>query len=234
MSKKCAICNTKLGLLNTYNAQDGIICFHCSIISKSYHTETINNLKKYWETNKYRFSIFNATSSLKNFMSQTVTIDDNNKLFIIGDCKKSTLEPIVYSFNEVLTYEVQTIGSKVITEKKGGISRAIVGNLVAGPVGAIVGSGTAKEETKTVGGTSVLNIDFLMESGNYRVSIANFPNNFPNFLDKCILEKSKEPTIISSSSSDNITEIKRYKELLDAGIITEDEFLLKKKKLLNL
>ena len=41
-------------------------------------------------------------------------------------------------------------------------------------------------------------------------------------------------TTVNTNEVDNITEIKKYKELLDDGIITQEEFDKKKKELLNL
>ena len=52
----------------------------------------------------------------------------------------------------------------------------------------------------------------------------HFGNQMVDNIQKVTNEKIKDP----------IEEIKRYKELLDAGIINEDEFEKKKKQLLEL
>ena len=44
----------------------------------------------------------------------------------------------------------------------------------------------------------------------------------------------KAPTINQESHQSNADEIKKYKELLDSGIITQEEFDAKKKQLLGL
>lgn len=54
---------------------------------------------------------------------------------------------------------------------------------------------------------------------------------FPNFMKRQKSEQSDEEDQISLSAPD---EIRKYKELLDDGIITEEEFAEKKKQLLNL
>ena len=187
MSKKCDICNSKLGLFNKYDVINGTICSNCIRISKSYKTDTIENLRKYWSENDPRFSKFNATTTLKSFGSTPIIIDNDNKLFIVG---KITNKPknIVYSFREIKSYNYETIGEKTITKKKGTISRAVVGDLIAGPIGAAIGANTAKEETKVVGGMTVLNINLIMQSGNYKTSVAYPPTGFVEFLDKCIIE----------------------------------------------
>jgi len=49
-----------------------------------------------------------------------------------------------------------------------------------------------------------------------------------------LLERQKGKTTIVSEKSDSVDEIKKYKELLDSGIITQEEFDAKKKELLGL
>ena len=44
----------------------------------------------------------------------------------------------------------------------------------------------------------------------------------------------KAPTINQESHQSNADELKKYKELLDSGIITQEEFDAKKKQLLGL
>jgi len=46
--------------------------------------------------------------------------------------------------------------------------------------------------------------------------------------------KSKETVIKQETSQSNADELKKYKDLLDSGIITQEEFEAKKKQLLNL
>lgn len=48
------------------------------------------------------------------------------------------------------------------------------------------------------------------------------------------MKKNKESNNTPIVNNDPITEIKRYKELLDGGIITQEEFDKKKQELLNL
>ena len=48
-----------------------------------------------------------------------------------------------------------------------------------------------------------------------------------------LLERQKEKTIVTEKS-DSVDEIKKFKELLDSGIITQEEFNEKKKQLLSL
>ena len=47
-------------------------------------------------------------------------------------------------------------------------------------------------------------------------------------------EKSKPAPVIEATKSDEADQIKKYKELLDSGVITQEEFDAKKKQLLGL
>lgn len=73
-------------------------------------------------------------------------------------------------------------------------------------------------------------------SGNKKTLIYSPPLGFTAFLDKLIQENNTENTGKNEENKiDNtIQELTKYKELLDNGIITEEEFALKKKQILNI
>lgn len=55
-----------------------------------------------------------------------------------------------------------------------------------------------------------------------------------DFIDRRRGELKTAPQVITTSQTSAATEIKKFKELLDSGIITQEEFNAKKKQLLNL
>lgn len=228
MSKKCDVCNSKIGLLNNAKISDGTICLSCTQLCSSYRTENISNMKKYFEINNQRKSIFKETQKLKGFASSVIHIDDNNRLFYIGE-PKGQFNYIIYSYDEVLDYGYDVIEMNTVSKKKGGITRAVVGGAIAGPVGAIVGSSTAKTVSQTKPGNKTFYINVKTYSGTKKISIFNPPAGLQEFLCKCTTEKNN-----TFSNLNTIDEITKYKELFDKGIITEEEFLLKKKQLLNI
>ena len=185
MYNKCNICNCKLSLFNKYNIVDGVICADCSRISQSYKENTIEELKDFWKINNERLLNFKSTSILKGLGATPIFIDTENKLFYIGKLDKKR-KKIVYTFSEVTDYICDTIGDKTITKKKGTLKRAVIGNLIAGPVGAAIGASTAKEESKTIAGISVIHISFIMPSGLYKTTVAYPPKGFEEFLEKYI------------------------------------------------
>ena len=185
LNKEGDVCNNKISILNKYKVLDGSVCLNCIRISNSFQTNTIEELKKYWSINESRLSVFTPTTTLKNLGSTPIYIDSTNELLIIGKQTKK-LTDIVFSFSEIKDYSLEKKGEKIVTTKKGSINRALVGNLVAGPVGAIVGASTAKEETKTVGGIPILIINLTIPSGPFQVSVPYPSTNLISFLDKCI------------------------------------------------
>ena len=219
---KCSICGKKLGLLVKVKVSDGDICPMCASICAAHVTLPIATIRGYWETNKARWKLFTPTQTLKSLASEVITIDNTHRYFIFGDVKKLKAEPVVFSFDEVDSYEMETVGGKAVTKKKGGI--------VAGPVGALVGCGTAKAETKTVGGVKMTKVHFTTYAGKVQRMSSAYPIGFTGFLDRCIADASAEPAAAASAAD----EILKYKELLDKNIITAEEFSAKKAQLLGL
>ena len=134
--------------------------------------------------NNQRFDSFTTTQVINSILSNEVTIDDTHRLFYIGkekDWKKSKQNPVVYSFDEVVSYSIEMIGQKVETKKKGGITRALVGGAIAGPAGALIGAGTAKSETKTTGGQQMSYLSIrtcLMRGQSLRKSLMRKRENY--------------------------------------------------------
>lgn len=185
MAKICPICGGKIGL--KVKVADGIICAPCSNISTNHRIESVNTLTEYSNENRNRASRFQKTAVLKSFLSESVIIDQTNRLFYVGKEGKTTY-PIYYSFDEVSDYHSEKVGGKTITKSKGGIGRAVVGGALFGGVGAIVGASTSKKETKTVGGVNVVQIILHTFSGKKTISIANPPDGLLPFLDSCMGE----------------------------------------------
>lgn len=165
--------------------------------------------------------------------------DKHRKLFI----KKSftmNRSQAVYNYDELISYTPIFEGGKI--KKHHGITRAIVGGVLAGPVGAVVGSGTGGKEFDTI-----KRLGFILHltdnrSQNYMLMISESKsdsfltksamedyNNIAAKLDQIISSNTQEPT----SNGSNADELRKFKALLDDGIITQEEFDAKKKELLG-
>lgn len=233
MAKYCDVCKRKIAIGGVIKAIDGIVCMKCAQISNCNFSDKniyrkINEIEKFYNINEKRKKLFKQEQVLKNFNSSVVYIDNTNKLFSINNVQ------IYYNFDDVVGYSEETVVGPTIskTKKKGGITRAIVGGAIAGPVGAMVGSNTAK--STTVSKTDI-NTEKYIEiedySGHRKVLIYNPPNGFKEVVNMWIQQRHIST---SDNSIDNIEEIKKYKSLLDMGAITKEEFNIKKKELLNL
>ena len=133
------------------------------------------------------------------------------------------------------------------TGKKKGIGRAIIGGVIAGPAGAIVGGVTGKSKGTSTSNTSfyeeeiatksILLLEDVENKEHMTLHIKIFSKDaeiISTMLTKTNTTKlnlSKDSTTIVDNPFD---EVIKFKELLDLGIITQEEFDDKKRKLLGL
>lgn len=239
----CAVCGKELGLLSgKVKISDGAICSNClsnagiSMLSNhmSYNQNSINQLIN---TRKAIVNRFSATKSIGNYMY----IDENNKSFKVGKD--------IFSYENLLSFELLEDGQSIT---KGGLGRAVAGGLLFGGVGAIVGGVTGGKKSKGICNSMKLRIS--LKSAHTDVVYINFilsetkTNGFvyktaQDFAQKCITALETINDIIQNElnqhayeiqSISSADEILKFKNLLDQGIITQEEFDAKKKELLNL
>lgn len=106
-------------------------------------------------------------------------LDINSEINVFEDIKKVFVLGKEYSFKEIISCQLSD-NSKVVkgkitavTKSKNGsvIGRAVVGDLVAGPAGAIIGGTTAKKQTEFIQGadktvhdyTVIINVDNISD-----------------------------------------------------------------------
>ena len=235
----CPICNNKLKTRSdrVKTKDETEICIDCSKISKIPEMMSVDELRHFWEVNNARYNLMRDTKRIKSIIS----LDNDNKLFYIHSEGRINSQKafLTYAFDEIEEYEVEDTGES-ITKKKGGIKRAVAGGLLFGGAGAIVGAGTSKANT-----IQIKNIVVKINShaGKRKVSLGNDPAVL-DFLDKCIdsneyLKAQQERELLSQAEPQEqlpsaADEIIKFKKLLDDGIITQEEFDLKKKQLLGL
>ena len=234
----CPICKDKILFMEGKKTTDGSVCFQCAEIVPDSKLVSTKKLKELWDKNRVRWDSFTETRILHSEKCMNISVDDDHRFFVIG--KKAALrhECVVYSFDEVESYEFETIEGETVTHKKGGLTRAIVGGLIAGPAGALVGSVTAQSVSEKKPDLSKLKVYLTTEGGRIVLSCApsnpQFPQGFTDFLDNCIAGDTVKSA--SSPATNNISiadEILKFKALKDEGIITEDEFQAKKASLLS-
>ncbi|EGT5292704.1 DUF4428 domain-containing protein [Clostridioides difficile] len=244
----CCICNDEIGVLNI---EDGWICNSCfkeycdtlsmtkapKILRKLDIEKTISSTKKNNELQK----IFNPTNNIENY----IEFDEDNKKWLVP--KRSVNDkkaPTIHSYENIAEFELLEDGESVVS---GGLGRAVVGGALFGATGAIVGGIIGKKTTRKV-----------VNSFKIKITINNIDNpveyieliNKKTKTNSSVYEKAYKDAhkILSTLSAitqsikvtDNINsssvadEILKYKNLLDIEAITQEEFDIKKKELLNL
>ncbi len=154
----------------------------------------------------------------------------------------------IYKFSEIVSFTPIEQGHN--QTKKHGITRAVVGGVIAGGAGAVVGAVTGGKNYDYVDKLGVvitfsnnenIRLMFLNSETKKGGFIAN--SYYKDFHDVCgilnavvnkntqNLQLEQQKKLSLNSSAD---EIVKFKKLLDDGVITQDEFNEKKKQLLNL
>lgn len=230
----CSVCGQKFHIER--KEKDRKVCDFCAALSPQGASDTVDNISRYYQTMCQRGKTFNTTKKLKAIMGRTVYIDEKNQLFYVENNKIPF--QIIYRFDEIVSYSKEVVGQKEVTKTKGGFGRAVAGGLIAGPAGAIIGASTAKQETTLTGGTAILTVKTVLFDGDRGFCLTSIPYGFELFLDNCIKlhnEKiSKEANNSETTTISAADELLKFKQLLDAGVITQEEFDAQKQKLLNL
>lgn len=255
----CAICNEEIDVFAgiKLNTQEKI-CKNCLGKMNLTSGYTINNVKnssieqlkerisfveKDLSENTKRINSFTPTTQIGNY----IWFDDNNKWFAIpqGTFKCTINNSYVFSYSSILNFELLEDGNTI---SKGGTGRAVVGGALFGGVGAIVGATTGSKKSQTI--CTKLQIKITTNNQDRPLFYINFINgveykknsflykqlfdNAQSILSKLQIitnELNKQENIQETSLS-LADEIKKYKELLDTGAITQEEFESIKKKLL--
>lgn len=179
-------------------------------------------------------------------------IDETSRQWAIGKGLIPSLKNAVpYSYDDIVDFELIEDGTSVI---KGGLGSAAVGGVLFGGIGAIVGGVTGGKKahqkcTSLMIKITVNNINApteyikLITSPTDKKSIM-YKSSFQNAQEIISLlqlicnesedKKILETTNVSVNEVSVADEIRKFKALLDDGIITEEEFNAKKNQLLGL
>lgn len=177
--------------------------------------------------------------SLKNHIEDT--------LFFYSQLNKEgcTIEAEKIAMDDIVVFRVegQRHISTNISDAGPNLGNAVAGALIAGDAGAIIGSRVGVQQvttTTTVDDRKILLIYNTNGTVVTREIRSNDKERTIEALRKLIPQKEesiaklhaqeKEPNIQNSLTD----ELKRFKELLDSGVITQEEFDAKKKQLLGL
>ena len=191
-------------------------------------------------------AVFKPTKEVGTYFA----VDEKSHLWAVGKGLFPSLKNAVpYSYDDIVDFELIEDGSSIVS---GGVGRAVVGGMLFGGVGAVVGGVTGKKKAKQTCTSLMVKITVNNTACPVEyIKLISAETAKNGFVYKAAFQNAQE--IISllqvicsqrrSASADPQThtqtlspaeEIRKYKELLDDGIITAEEFQAKKKQLLGL
>lgn len=245
----CCICGDKEGKKKIV---DGFICkdcLHlCSIpfqikINKNTKRELIVAEIENNKNNKKLLGTFEATKKIGSY----IEFDEQKRLWLIPDGFASKkVNPKIYKFDDIMEYELLENGYSIT---KGGVGRAIAGGVLLGGVGAIVGGVTGKKKTKSIINNLKIKITVNeISNPSVYINLIMSPTKDNSFTYKMAYSSAQEIlstlSIITknaqNANNQNINnqtsvadELIKLKQLLDDGILTQEEFTREKGKILN-
>ena len=253
-AKICAKCGKRITMLSlgTVTLRDGYVCQHClnEAGMNAFKNSAGYDSKSTLELIKSREPLVRSYVPSREVKDVSVLmgIDETNKLLFMAKN--------IIPYKDVITYELLEDENTVT---KGGLGTAVAGGLAFGAAGAVVGSVVGKKTQNICSSmqlrvtlrnsfTDSVNIKFIIEDTKkssylYKhsqekaqecISLLEIVldynrNNAPVDTVKAIESESMNAQALSAAD-----EILKFKQLLDAGILTQDEFDAKKKQLLNL
>ena len=252
MAKECLVCGKAMGAFTAKVAlSDGYTCVECwtkagfatsvnaMMSGKQYSGIDITKMIAIKEQNQLLMKKFSPTKVI-----DVLSFDDNTQILKI---KKSKKDSDLYYYNQIVSFELLEDGNNVT---KGGLGRAAVGGLLFGGVGAIVGGVTGGKKTKGI--CTSLQIKITFRNSPQQTEYIRFittDTKKTSFLYKSAYENAQEilsalqlavdavnTTFANSAATttSDADELLKFKKLLDAGIISEEEFDSKKRQLLGL
>lgn len=146
-------------------------------------------------------------------------------------------------YNQIVSFELLEDGDSVTS---GGVGRALAGAVLFGPTGAIVGGVTRAKKTKaictslqikiTVRGYKSPSIYVPLIEKQINTSDIRYKQAYKDAQDilsmlQIIADKNSSHAQSPAQAVSSADEIRKFKQLLDDGIITEEEFSQKKREL---
>lgn len=252
LKQACSICGNDCGL-NRYQIKDkGWCCPKCFKKAGLTMTSPIGAMsaeaiKKLIEQKEESLQELHSLTITKDFGAY-IKFDENNRKWFVPDGAFGGIKnPLIYSFDEILGYELLEDGNSIT---KGGLGAALVGGMF-NPLGAVVGASVGKRKTKST--CTRLQIKITVNNINSPAVFINLItnetktdgfvyktayNSAQNILSvlQIICENNKTNATNNNGGSvaNSADEILKYKNLLDQGIISQEEFDAKKKQLLGL
>lgn len=243
----CSVCGGKASAIVIFKTADGPLCTSCHKKCSPLAARTLNNRSAQEarqhiasrEANLEKYKAFSPTDTVSNYLH----IDRRTQSWCCPSFDANN--PDIFSFSELLDFEMVEDGVSVT---KGGLGSAIVGGALFGAAGAIVGGGLRKKQKDMVNKLSIIINTRNDLIPRIEIPLINTETKRGGFTHKNCKEIGNRIVSLLSVIADSQTasaatsapiasaadELMKYKQLLDAGAITQEEFDAKKKQLLGL
>ena len=221
MDTDCLLCGKKTTFFTRHEYRSGFICKDC-------YKKLKQGIKA--QMKEHKKQIFSLEKVYFDFESKQVLINQTNKIDIRNFNELKSIEPFQKEHGET---------------KKHTLTRATVGGVLFGGVGAVVGALSGGKEYKYIDelGLKITFTDGLTcniklittqtKSDSFTVNTINEEIRvLSDRLTPYIMENNKEQD--SSKNDNDIEELKKLKQLVDDGVITQEDFEAKKKQVLGL
>lgn len=247
MAVYCDVCGRDTGLSRYKIMGNKYICTRCYICCGSNRMITLDQAKNIIEKIDYNLSLISQFKTAKKVGNFLEVDQENRKWMIYPDGNR---EPaFLYNYEDLVDFELLENGTSVA---KGGLGRAVVGGLLLGGVGAIVGGVTGSKKSQNICNSMIIKVtvqDLSNPAINVQLIAGGIKTNSilyqqaTNMAQEALSvfqvicrdveqRKQSQPVEVSQPSAAN--EILKYKQLLDMGAITLEEYEAKKKQLLGL
>ncbi|MGV8905796.1 MAG: SHOCT domain-containing protein [Acetobacterium sp.] len=246
----CAVCNHEIGWSRFRIVNKEWICSACfekcgltvSTFSPQLTSESLRQIAAQKDNSRELRKTFAATKKIGMFMQ----FDDKCKQWLVNDGLWGGVgNASVYNYADIIDFELIENEESI---SKGGLGRAVAGGILFGGVGAVVGGVTGGKKSKAICSNLKLRItvrdmnnpavyvDFIKT--DTKKSSITYKEYFKQAQEcvatlQLICEQQAVADFVPSGFS-AADEIKKFKNLFDQGIITKEEFDLKKKQLLEL
>ena len=157
-------------------------------------------------------------------------------------CKSQAIK---VAFDDILYYKIEGSVQYLSNVSGGGVNMqgAVAGAIIGGGAAAIIGSQVGTQTTTEVITKDDRKITLYITENNTMETLTISSKNIDktiNALRELIPSKEESVVQIETNKSSNVAtvssadELKKFKDLLDSGVITQEEFDTKKKQLLGL
>ena len=260
MAKNCIVCGKNIGFMDiTEKCMDGHICKECyhkmgfEVFSYSHSKCTFEQLKEEGTKEKARVETIKQLN-ITDDICKAAKFDDISRQMIVSDDrgifmwqnpqKDFAYKYALISYDQIAGFELIEDGKTIVNS----VGRAVVGGVLFGGAGAVVGALSAEQKQicnelkikltlkdckESVAFITLISGKEYKNGAVYKQRAEMAQKILAKLQQVSTSSAKKENTPLPTSANDPFIEIRKFKALLDEGIITQEEFNQKKKELLG-